>query len=228
MCWCGCIYLICPIPHGHNTTLLCRCIAVLKSMQPLAQFCNFKTSGQLVVLYKKFEQVYSSLFFHFKKYSLHAVICPEQHICIGSVKSLKLEGFLLRFQAKLWIRILTEQIKDQRLPRDILYLLSIWRLEAWKYEVSSMCCKRRPGVQMRIFILWILPDSCFKSWKSRLVENLGCIVLQNAATKPLWTWHTPAHRKDRIFLQISSIAQRLTSAHKLYTSTKNYEITCSL
>lgn len=40
---------------------------------------------------------------------------------------------------------------------------SICRLLVWKNDVSSMCCKRRPGVQMRMFVRWIRADSCFRS-----------------------------------------------------------------
>lgn len=44
-------------------------------------------------------------------------------------------------------------------------LLNICRSDAQKYEVSSMCCKSRPGVQISIFMWWILSDSSFRSWK---------------------------------------------------------------
>lgn len=42
-------------------------------------------------------------------------------------------------------------------------LLNICRSDAQKYEVSSMCCRSRPGVQISIFMWWILSDSSFRS-----------------------------------------------------------------
>ncbi len=47
-------------------------------------------------------------------------------------------------------------------------LPSMCRSEAWKVAVSSMCCSRRPGVQIMILVRWIFSDSSFRScshWK---------------------------------------------------------------
>lgn len=59
-----------------------------------------------------------------------------------------------------------------------------------------MCCRSRPGVQMSIFMWWILSDSSFRSWKYVKPVELWLLKLEAQ-------WLSPAQRTDGLWKESS-------------------------